>query len=893
MRYASKTIFVIVAALLMGIAPAAAQKVKKERKAKTEQTQQANKEAEQKQEEKTEQGAEQKEQEAEQKEQSATKEKKDSVVLAPFDENAPMMKSDATPKLYHIRNVNIRGVEHMNENLIRSTSGLIPGDTIYLPSTYISNSITRLWGQRYFSDVKVGATIEGDSVDIELFVKERPRVYNWDFVGEGVGRGKQKDLAEKLKLRRGTELSDYVIDRNERLIKKEFVEKGFRNVEVKTEIENDPQMENAVNVTFHIDRKERVRVGEITFAGNEQFKAKRLRRAFKKTHQKSINIFQNTKLKMEDYEEDKNLLVEFYNSRGYRNATIVSDSIYDINEKRIGIHLNVTEGDKFYIRDVKWVGNSVYETDMLNNMFGVKKGDTYDKKSMHKRLGIGRETNPEEMSVSSLYQNNGYLMSQIEPTEIVVAKDTIDMEIKVFEGKPFTVNEVGITGNNRVNDEVIRRELTVYPGSLYNRQMLMYSLRQLTGMGHFDPENLQPDIQPVSDELVNINFPLAEQASDQFNIAGGWGSGSFVGSVGITLNNLSTRNLFKKGTWTPYPGGQNQKFSISGQTNGTYYKALAVSFTDPWVGGRKPNSFTFSAHWSEQNNAYYIWQDATMHFRTLGIAAGLGKRLSWPDPNFTLYIEAQYRRYALKNWDYFIMSNGSANDISLKVSFGRSTIDQPIYPRSGSEFSATLSLTPPYSAWDGIDYSDETLSEQTRYKWIEYHRWQFKGRWFQALTRNDKLVLMAAAEMGFLGHYNKNKVSPFERFEVGGDGMSGYTIYGVDIIGLRGYEDGALDPVNGNYSVAYNKYTMELRYPIILKPSSQVFALAFLEGGSGFNSWREFSPFKIKRAAGVGVRLYLPIVGLLGIDWGYGFDAPINDSKPSGSQFHFPMGKSF
>jgi outer membrane protein insertion porin family len=484
-------------------------------------------------------------------------------------------------------------------------------------------------------------------------------------------------------------------------------------------------------------------------------------------------------------------------------------------------------------------------------------------------------------------------MSQIEPTEIVVAKDTIDIEVKIFEGKPFTINEVGISGNNRVNDEVIRRELTVYPGSLYNRSMLMYSLRQLTSMGHFDPENLQPDIQPVSDELVNVNFPLAEQASDQFNIAGGWGSGSFVGSVGITLNNISTRNLFKKGSWTPYPSGQNQKFSVSGQTNGTYYKALAVSFTDPWVGGHKPNSFTFSAHWSEQNNAYYIWQDATMHFRTLGIAAGLGKRLSWPDPNFTLYLEAQYRRYALKNWDYFIMSNGSANDISFKVSFGRSTIDQPIYPRRGSEFSATLTLTPPYSLWDGIDYSDQTLSEQKRYKWIEYHRWQFKGRWFQPITRDDKLVLMAAAEMGFLGHYNKNKVSPFERFEVGGDGMSGYTIYGVDIIGLRGYEDGALDPMDGNYSIAYNKYTMELRYPIILKPSSQVFALAFLEGGSGFNSWKEFSPFKIKRSAGVGVRLYLPIVGLLGIDWGWGFDRPMNDSKPSGSQFHFTMGKSF
>ena len=891
MRYAIKTIFVIVAALLLGVYPASAQKVKKERKAKTEQTEKNNNEAEKvaDQSDKSEEAAEA-ETDAEKK---SEPEKKEPKKVIEWDEKAPVMRSDATPKLYYIRNVNVHGVEHMNENLIRNSSGLIPGDTIYLPSSYISNSITRLWSQRYFSDVKIGATIEGDSVDIELFIKERPRVYTWDFVGEGVGRGKQKDLAEKLKLRRGTELSDYVIDRNERLIKKEFSEKGFRNVEVKTEIENDPKMENAVNVTFRIDRKERVRVGAITFAGNNEFNAKRLRRAFKKTHQKSINIFKNTKLKEEDYEEDKNLLIEFYNSRGYRNAAILSDSIYDINEKRIGIHLDLVEGDKFYIRDVKWVGNSVYETDLLNTMFGVKKGDTYDKKSMHKRLGIGRETDPEAQSVSSLYQNNGYLMSQIEPTEIVVAKDTIDIEVKIFEGKPFTINEVGISGNNRVNDEVIRRELTVYPGSLYNRSMLMYSLRQLTSMGHFDPENLQPDIQPVSDELVNVNFPLAEQASDQFNIAGGWGSGSFVGSVGITLNNISTRNLFKKGSWTPYPSGQNQKFSVSGQTNGTYYKALAVSFTDPWVGGHKPNSFTFSAHWSEQNNAYYIWQDATMHFRTLGIAAGLGKRLSWPDPNFTLYLEAQYRRYALKNWDYFIMSNGSANDISFKASFGRSTIDQPIYPRRGSEFSATLTLTPPYSLWDGIDYGDESLSEQKRYKWIEYHRWQFRGRWFQPITRDDKLVLMAAAEMGFLGHYNKNKVSPFERFEVGGDGMSGYTIYGVDIIGLRGYEDGALDPMDGNYSIAYNKYTMELRYPIILKPSSQVFALAFLEGGSGFNSWKEFSPFKIKRSAGVGVRLYLPIVGLLGIDWGWGFDRPMNDSKPSGSQFHFTMGKSF
>ncbi|MBO5985130.1 MAG: BamA/TamA family outer membrane protein, partial [Rikenellaceae bacterium] len=692
---------------------------------------------------------------------------------------------------------------------------------------------------------------------------------------------------------RNSELSDYVIDRSERLLKKEYSEKGYRNVEVNTRIENDTAIDNAVNVTFEVKRNPKVRVQEITFSGNDGFEAKRLRRTFKKTHQKSVLFFLNRKLKMEDYKEDKNLLIDFYNSNGYRNATILSDSIYTIDEENIGIHINLSEGNKFYIRDVKWVGNSAYPTEQLQQLFGVKKGDMYDKKSMHKRLGVGREVDPEGVSVASMYQNNGYLMSQIEPAEHVVAEDTIDMEIKVFEGKQFTINNVGITGNTRVNDEAIRRELTIYPGMLYDRSMLMYSLRQITSMGHFDPEQLQPDVQPITDELVNIDFPLVEQASDQFNLAGGWGAGSFVGSVGITLNNLSTRNFFNKGSWRPYPQGQNQKLSISGQTNGTFYKAISGSFTDPWVGGRKPNSLSVSVHWSEQNNAYYIWQTSTMHFRSFGAALGLGKRLRWPDPNFTLYAQLQYTRYALKNWSYFIMNNGVANDVSLKIAFGRSTVDQPIYPRTGSEFSATVAVTPPYSLWDKKDYSDPNMSQQDRYRFIEYHRWQLRGRWYQPLTSNGNLVLMAAAEMGFLGHYDKNKISPFERFEVGGDGMSGYTMYGVDIIGLRGYDDGELDPIGSNYSLAYNKYTVELRYPVILQQQSQIYVLGFLEGGSGFNSWREFSPFRIKRSAGVGVRIYLPIVGLLGIDWGWGFDAPMGGTERSGSQFHFRMGQSF
>lgn len=872
MRYAGKQIVAVAAALLLMAGFASAQTQDTVRVDKT------DREAEQSL----------KEQNADKQQQDEDEEDDGSH----FDRNAPVMSAEAEPHLYYIRKVNVYGVRFRDKNLLLSTSGLIPGDSLYLPSTFISDAITRLWNQRYFSDVEIGAEIEGDSIDLNVFLQERPRVRSWSFEGEHIGRSKQKDLMDELKLKAGTELSDYVIDKNEKLIKKHFISKGFRNVDVSTRIENDSIRQNMVNVTFRIDRNEKVRVGSITFSGNTQFKERRLRRTFKKTHQKSINFFQNTKLNEEDYKEDKNLLIDFYNSQGYRNATILSDSVYAINPERIGIHIDLSEGDKFYIRNIKWIGNSIYPTEELQQIFGVKTGDTYDKKSMHKRLGIGREMDPEGMSVANLYQNNGYLMSQIEPSEIVVGKDSIDLEIKVFEGKPFTVNEVGISGNNRVDDEVIRRELYVFPGELYNRALLMRTLRMLMGMGHFDAEQLQPDIQPVSSDKVNVNFPLVETASDQFNVAGGWGSGSFVGSVGITLNNLSTRNLFKKGTWTPYPMGQNQKFSISGQTNGTYYKAIAASFTDPWVGGHKPNSLTVSGHWSEQNNAYYVWQSATMYFRSFGLAAGLGKRLKWPDPNFSLYLEAQYTRYSLKNWNYFIMSNGVANELSFKVALSRSTVDQPIYPRSGSEFSAVLTLTPPYSLWDGRDYSDSSMPDRTRYKWIEYHRWQFNARWFLPISRNNKFVLMAAAEMGFLGHYNKNKVSPFERFEVGGDGMSGYTIYGVDIIRLRGYENGALDPTS-DYSIGYNKYTMELRYPVILKESSQIYVLGFLEGGNGYSSWKDFSPFRIKRSAGLGVRIYLPIVGLLGLDWGWGFDAPAGSTRRSGSQFHFTMGQTF
>lgn len=807
-----------------------------------------------------------------------------------FDLDAPIL-TEGDGRLYYIRNINLHGVRYLNHDILKRSAGLHEGDSIYLPSNFIYNAMQRLWAPRYFSDIQIGATIEGDSLDLEVFLRERARIISWNI--EGVSNNKARDLMEDiLKLRRNTELSDYVIDRNVRLIKEHYASKGFMDCQVEVRITNDSVYEQCVNVTFDIDRGPKVRVGQINFEGNENFDDRRLRRTFKRTHQRSPFFWQNRKYNQEEFDEDLELMLDFYNSRGFRNATVLRDSVYYIDEETLGIDITVSEGNKYYIRNINWVGNSVYTTDQLEAMFGVQPGDVYDKKSMHKRLGIGREMDPEAMSISSLYNNNGYLMSQIEPAEIIVGPDSIDLEIRIFEGKPFTINEVDISGNTRIDDEVIRRELYVRPGELYNRALLMQTMRTLMGMGHFDEQAIMPDIQPVSDELVNINWPLQEKASDQFNIAGGWGSGTFVGSVGITLNNLSIRNFFKRGAWRPYPSGQNQRLAISGQTNGTYYKALSLSFTDPWLGGRRPNSFSISGYISEQNNAYYVWQNATMYYRSMGIAMGLGKRLQWPDPYFTFYGELGYQRYGLKGWDSFILSDGNANTLSLKLVVQRSSVDAPFFSRSGSEFTVSVQATPPFSLWDGINYSDPNLSDQDRYRWIEFHKWMLKGRWYFPLTNDHNLVLMLGAEMGYLGHYNRNKVSPFERFEIGGDGMTGYNIYGVDIISLRGYEDGALDPSN-YYSVAYNKYTMELRYPIIMKPNSSIYVLGFLEGGNGFNSWQEFSPFNIKRSAGVGVRLYLPIVGMLGIDWGYGFDAPYGSNERSGSQFHFVMGQQF
>ncbi len=809
--------------------------------------------------------------------------------------DAPVLDSE-TPKLYRIREIRVHGAL-ANADLIPISAGVSKGDSIYLPGSFTSATLESLWAQKRFSDIKLGAEIDGEDVDLDLYVVESPRVLNWDF--EGLPRSQKTSLADELKLKRNSEYSEFTIEKSKIQIQKYFIEKGFRNVEVTALVENNKYREHMVDVTFVVDRKEKVKIGEITFDGNEVFDDARLRRALKNTKDKHIfNLFKSSKFNESDYKADLVELIDFYNSKGYRNATILGDSIYDISGNRIGINIKVSEGNKYYIRNISWVGNSKYETEHLQRIFGVEPGDVYDKSGMYKRLGLGKMANPNDMSILTLYQNEGYLMSQIDPAEVIIGADSIDLEVKIFEGNPFTVNNVTISGNERIDDEVIRRELYTRPGELYNRSLLMQTIQTLSSMGHFNAETLMPAINPVSNSLVDIGWPLEEQPSDQFNVSGGWGSGTFVASVGIVLNNLSVKSMFNGGKWSPYPSGQNQKLSISVQTNGTYYKSASMTFMDPWLGGKKPNSLSVSVFYSDQNNAYYAWEDSSEYFRTLGISVGLGKRLSWPDPYFTLYGELSYQRYMLDDWSSFIMTDGDANMVSLKGVLSRSTVDNPTYPRRGTSFMASLQLTPPFSLWDGKDYSydddgESYIDDEDRYKFIEFHKWNFKTEWYQNFLKNSNLVLMLRAEMGYVGYYNEDKLSPFERFQVGGDGMSGYSSYGIDLIALRGYEDGALDPINTTYSLGYNKYTMEVRYPVVLQPSSQIYVLGFVEAGNGFSTWKYFAPFNVKRSAGVGVRVYLPIVGTLGVDWGYGFDAPSNSTQRSGSNFHFVMGQQF
>ncbi|OFX76811.1 MAG: outer membrane protein assembly factor BamA [Bacteroidetes bacterium GWE2_39_28] len=798
------------------------------------------------------------------------------------------------PQNYIVGGIKVSGIKYATENQVIGQTGLSVGDTIQIPSDEISSIIKRLYAQRLFSEVAMYIdSVSRDTVFLNLYLQERPRIIRWDF--EGVRTGERTDLNERLKLRRGGELSDYVISSSSEIIRRFYVEKGFLQTEVNVKHEADSMVMNGVRVTFVVDRKSRVKIKKINFSGNENVKGSKLASAMKKTKDMRIlNFFSSKKFNEKEYENDKKLLIQKYSERGYRDAKIVRDSIYYIEDGRLAIDFEIDEGNKYYFRDITWTGNSMYSAEQLNSILRIGKGDIYDVVSMEKRL-----FDAEEGNVTKLYRDRGYLFFRVMPVEKAIVGDSVDVEMRMFEGKPAIFNRIVINGNNVTNEKVARRELYTRPGYLFSQTALERSVRELATMGHFDPEKLSSasGTSVIPNEVTNtvdVTYNVEEKSNSQVELAGGWGGNTFVGTLGLSFNNFSLSKVFDKKAWRPVPLGDGQQLSIRFQTNGTYYTALSTSFAEPWLFGNKPTSLNISLYYTRQTNSYYFYQNTDQSMEVYGMAAGIGTRLKWPDDRFVLYNELSAQSYKLKDWQYyFIFSDGLSNNISWKIRLQRNSTDQPIYPRSGSDFMLGLQLTPPYSLFRPADTDYKSMTDAQRYKWIEYHKWTFKGTTYNRIAGD--LVLMSRAFFGYLGYYSRNLgYSPFEGFIVGGDGMSGYNTYGSETIGLRGYPNSSLTPrINNSYSGnVYDKFTVELRYPLVLQAQSTIYALLFLEGGNSWSDIRDFNPFQIKRSAGFGVRVLLPIVGMLGIDWGYGFD-PIEDKARSGSNFHFVIGQQF
>lgn len=824
------------------------------------------------------------------------------ALLSPLGASAQQQNQQKTnivvdynsPKEYVIGGLEVSGIQYLGKEQILSLTGLSVGDKITIPGEDISAIIKRIYMQRYFSDVSVNIdSVQRDTAFLRFDLLERPRVSRWEF--EGIKSGEKSDLNEKLKLRRGSELSEYLIGSTSEIIRKFYVEKGFLQTEVNVVQEQDTLIRNAVKVTFKVDRKSKVKIKKISFEGNENVKGSKLASAMKKTKDMRIlNFFNSKKFNEKEYLNDKRLLLQAYGERGYRDARIVKDSMYYIEDGRLGIHFVIDEGKRYYFRDITWTGNSIYSSDQLNSVLKIKSGDIYDVVSMEKRLFEAEEGN-----VSKLYRDNGYLFFNVSPVEVRIDGDSVDVEMRMVEGKPATFNRVVINGNNITNEKVVRRQLWTKPGYLFSQSELERSLRDLASMGHFEPEKIMSpsgyNIMPnYNANTVDVTYNVEEKPNSQLELAGGWGGNTFVGTLGLSFNNFSIGRVFKKSSWRPVPLGDGQQLSIRFQTNGTYYTAFSASFSEPWLTGKKPTSLNISAYYTRQTNSYYFYQNSGQSMEVYGFGAGIGTRLKWPDNWFVFYNELSWQTYRLTDWQYyFLFTDGLSNNISWKINLSRNSTDQAIYPRKGSDFQMGLQITPPYSLFRPKDTNYKGMTDAQRYKWIEYHKWTFKGALFTPIVGD--LVLMTRAQFGYLGYYNRNLgYSPFEGFIVGGDGMSGYNTYGSDIIGLRGYENNSLTPRknNGYVGNVYDKFTVELRYPLVLQPQSTIYALLFLEGGNSWSDIKDFNPFQIKRSAGVGVRVLLPYVGMLGIDWGYGFD-PVGDKRRGGSNFHFVIGQQF
>ncbi len=810
------------------------------------------------------------------------------LIAAHFGYSQTSPFSYSNPEEYILKGVTVSGVRFVDPNVIVSMSGLYIGDKISVPSETITGAITKLWDQGLFSDISITATkIEGEDIYLDIFLQELPRISAINFTG--VKKSEEKDLLDLVKLRIGGQATENILDNSKRLITNHYRSKAYLNSKVEILQQHDSTMANGVRLIFNVDKGPKVRISDISFDGNEHITDRKLRKAMKNTKRRDLNFFKASKFVENDFEEDKRSLITYYNEHGFRDAKILGDSIFVTEENRIGLVIKIEEGPKYHYRNINWVGNSKLPDEVLDEILGIRKGDVYDKTLLEERLFI------DDNSITTAYMDDGYLFFSIEPVEVRVANDSIDLEMRIYEGKQATVNNVIVQGNTKTHEHVIRREIVTKPGDLFSKTGITRSVRELATMGHFDPEKL--DVTPLpnmADGTVDLVYTVEEKANDQLEVSGGWGNKMFVGTIGIRFSNFSIGRLFEKEAWRPVPSGDSQTLSLRAQTNGSYYKAFSLTFVEPWLGGRKPTNFTLSLYHTINNlPGTYIYQVSDQRMKVTGAAIGIGTRLKWPDDWFQFYNEVSIQSYDLNEWDYFLISTGKSNNFSYKAALSRNSIDQPIYPRRGSNFSLTLQLTPPYSKITGKDFSNVTNLEE-KYKWIEYHKWTGKAQWFHNLV--DNLVLYTGAQFGYLGYYNKDiGYSPFEGFDLGGDGMSGYNLYGRETIGLRGYENSSLSPrVNGIVNAnVYTKYTVELRYPITLQPQAAIYLHTFLEAGNAWYEFRSINPFNVHRSAGIGARVFLPMIGMLGIDWGYGFDKIPHNPDSHRGQFHFTIGQSF
>jgi outer membrane protein insertion porin family len=799
------------------------------------------------------------------------------------------------PREYIIGGISVSGLNHMDQNIIIMVSQLTIGEKIIVPGEDIAQAINNIWKQGLFTDVSIGVTsIQDNQIFLDIALKERPRLSKFEFTG-----AKKSDvtkLTEQLTLVRGDVITENMLFRAETTIKDYYIEKGYLKPSVEITQQVDTIRSNSIHLNFDVDRGRRTRISEVVVHGNEALSDRQIKRLMKKTRERSLRfIFNSSKLIQDDFVEDKQKVIDRYNELGKRDAVIYRDSVYFVEDNRIVIELFIDEGPTYYFRDITWIGNTVYPDALLSEVLGMRKGDVYNQTMLEKNLFMNME---EGRDVSSLYLDDGYLFFSVTPIEVNVSNDSIDLELRIYEGKQAEINKVSVTGNSKTNDHVILREIRTRPGMLFSRSDIIRSQRDIIQLGYFDQEKIDvvPTPNPV-DGTVDILYVVEETSSDQIELSGGWGQNRIIGTLGLSFNNFSARNILKKDAWRPLPSGDGQKLSVRGQTYGRGYVSYNLSFMEPWLGGKKPNAFSISLFQNTMRNQQPKASENHAFFSTIGGSIGLARRLRVPDDWFFLRQTISYQNYRLQNPGglgiSFAIQDGDFNNLSYGIEFGRNSVDAPLFPRQGSEITLGLQATPPYSMISGQDM--EGKPERELYKWLEYHKWKFNTTWYTKLAGD--LILSTRTRMGFLGFYNKDiGVSPFERYYLGGSGLSNWSIDGREIIAMRGYDDYTLTQTDKNNSFIgssiFNKFTAELRYPVSLNPMATIYALTFVEAGNTWGRFQDYNPFDLKRSAGFGVRIFLPMFGLLGLDWGYGFDDVPGRPDAGGGRFHFSIGQS-